>query len=116
MPLEAEPTTDVGKLVLATTVTTVRWIKPHRLGSFDRPATSLGVTALAQPEACLPAMRVLAFAMDLDTRWVVGPPIVLVLPQVLAVRGPPSTETLKAPLVRRHHPALTEIIALRISP
>ena len=116
MPLEAEPTTDVGKLVLATTVTTVRWIKPHRLGSLDRPATSLGRHGAGATGGVSPGDARTRVRDGSGHEMVVAPPIVLVLPQVLAVRGPPSTETLKAPLIRRHHPALTEIIALRISP
>ena len=113
MPLEAERTTGAGPLVLATTV---RWIKPHRLSSLDRPATSLGLPPQAQSAGFVPTTLVLAFAVDPDTIRVVGPPFALVLLQVSPVRGSPGTKTLKASLLWRHRPALTEIITLRIVP
>ena len=76
------------------------------------PPASLGFATQPQTATPAPATFVLALAVDPDTVWVLRSPAVLVLPQVLAVRSPPSAKVLAAPVFRRELLRLLPISSL----
>jgi hypothetical protein len=62
---------------------------------------SLGLPTQSQPATFLPAMGVLALAVNPNTIRVGEPPFALVFAQVHPVCGPPGTETFEAFQFRR---------------